>query len=78
MHLEREMSYNKSERSVPCKFEDCLKVGSHDWMIRSIPFDSNIASFGRSVQQEILFLEITMNECSMISSCSGNKNPMKI
>ena len=47
--------YCKSGRSVPCKFEDCLKIDFHDWITILIllcyllPFDLNIASLGWSV-----------------------------
>ena len=49
------MHYSESGRSVPCKFEDYLKIDFDDWLTIRIllcyllPLDSNIASVGRSV-----------------------------
>ena len=51
------VSYSESGGSVPCQFEDYLKVDFHDWMIIQIlfcyllPSDLNAASVGRSVRR---------------------------
>ena len=48
-------NYSQNGRSVPCKFEDHLKINFRDWMIIQTllyclsPFRPNIASVGRSI-----------------------------